>query len=149
MIDTIVTITSTGLASLLNKFRSFTSQADQIIQDKMLESVKENIVAVAKSLVPKKTGALQASIDAITGDDPLSVLLVAQRNYSRWLEYGERAHTIEAKNAKALAFKIGGRLIFAKSVWHPGIPPHPFLTPAIEAGKEKVASDIASAIIGS
>lgn len=149
MFQLIINISAAGLSDLLDKFRSFTAEADQIIQNKMLESVSENIVVVAKSLAPKRTGALQQSIEAVAGDDPMSVLVVATKPYSVFMEFGEKPHTIQANNAKALAFKINGQTVFAKSVQHPGIPRgrYSFLRPAVEVGKDKVASDIASVII--
>ena len=115
----------------------------------MVESVTENIVTVAKSLAPKRTGALKQSIEAVAGDDPMSVLLIAGKPYARFLEYGTRPHTIEARNAKALAFRSGGQEVFAKRVQHPGIPEgkYSFLRPAVEIGREKVAGDIAQMIV--
>ncbi|MHB2036975.1 MAG: HK97-gp10 family putative phage morphogenesis protein [Nitrososphaerales archaeon] len=144
-----MSISAVGLSELLDKFRSFTAEADQIIQNKMLESVTENIVVVAKSLAPKRTGALEQSIEAVAGDDPMSVILMARKKYAGYLENGTRPHTIVATNAKALAFKINGRVVFARSVQLPGIPrgKFSFLRPAIEVGKDKVASDIANVII--
>ena len=144
-----ISIRVAGVSELLERFRGFTSQADQLIQEKMVDSVTENIVTVAKSLAPKRTGALQESIVAMAGDDPMSVLLIAGKPYSRFLEYGTRPHTIEAKNTKALAFRSGGQTVFAKRVHHPGIPEgkFSFLRPAIEIGKEKVVGDIAQMIV--
>ena len=142
-----VSIVSIGLSDLLEKSRSFTSEADQLIQEKMLESVNENIVSVARSLAPKRTGALQDSIGAEAGDDPMSVILYASRSYAGYLESGTVPHRIEPRDAKALAFQINGKTVFAKSVQHPGIPSHPFLRPAIEVGKAKVAQDLAGVII--
>ena len=138
-----------GVTELLEKFRSFTPSADQLIQETMLKSVTENIVTVAKSLSPKKTGALQQSIDAIAGVDPMSVLLIVGKPYARFLEYGTKPHSIEATNAKALAFKVGGKTVFAKRVQHPGIPEgkYSFLRPAIEEGKQKLLEDVAGMII--
>jgi HK97 gp10 family phage protein len=48
---------------------------------------------------------------------------------ARWVEFGTAAHLITAKNRKGLAF--GG--LFFQSVWHPGIQPHPFMRPALDA----------------
>ncbi len=145
----LVNISINGLSELLDRFRSFTAQADQIVQDAMLESVSQNIVVVAKSLAPKRTGALQDSIEATAGEEPMSVFVVANKSYARFLEFGTRAHSIEAKNAKALAFKMNGRTVFAKRVFNPGIAEgkFSFIRPAIEIGKEKVADDIAKSII--
>ena len=44
---------------------------------------------------------------------------------------GTKPHIIRPKNAKALAFKIGGRVVFAKVVHHPGTKAQPFLDRAL------------------
>lgn len=145
----VISIRASGLSNLLERLRRFTSRADQIIQDKMLESIQDNVVPVAKSLAPKRSGALMQSIEAVLADDPMSVLLIAGKPYAVFLERGTQPHKIEARNVKALAFNIAGKTVFAKSVQHPGIPlgKYSFLAPALEIGKDKVASDIANAII--
>jgi hypothetical protein len=77
-----------SLNNLLDTFRQSTSEADQLIQEALLNSSEENIVVVAKSLAPKKTGALRESIEARPGNTPLSVLIVADKYYASFLEYG-------------------------------------------------------------
>ena len=47
--------------------------------------------------------------------------------YARSLEYGSRAHIIQAINAKVLHFQIGGKEIFARSVMHPGTRAYAFM----------------------
>ena len=51
------------------------------------------------------------------------------------LEFGASipAQLIEVKNAKALAFVVGGSQVFAKHVMHPAfvLPPHSFLRAAL------------------
>jgi HK97 gp10 family phage protein len=51
--------------------------------------------------------------------------------YANFVEFGTSAHFITAKKGGWLSF--GG--IFAKSVWHPGIPkgPHAFMRPALDS----------------
>jgi len=53
--------------------------------------------------------------------------------YARPLEEGSRPYTIRPRRAKALRF-LGrdGRLVFARSVQHPGLRPRPFLRPSAE-----------------
>lgn len=47
---------------------------------------------------------------------------------ARWVEYGTAAHTITAKDRKALS--LGGVLF--QSVQHPGARPKPFMRPALD-----------------
>lgn len=46
---------------------------------------------------------------------------------ARILEYGTRAHIIEAKGAKALRFISNGREYFAQNVFHPGTPEYAWM----------------------
>lgn len=48
---------------------------------------------------------------------------------AKWVEFGTRAHRIDAKGGGWLSF--GG--IFRRGVLHPGATPHPFLRPALQA----------------
>ena len=143
-----IQITVTGLAETIQSFRSFTSQADELFQEAMLESARENIVVVAKTLAPKKTGALQGSIEVTPADEPMSVLICADKPYARFLEYGTRPHEIVVKNARVLHFQVSGKNVFAKRVQNPGIPEgkFSFINPAIEMGKEQLLEDLAQMI---
>ena len=93
-----------------------------------------------------RTGALALSIQrGDPGADLPRVELDGERlvgvvgttkPYAAIHEFGGRtaAHTIRARQAKALHFVLDGKDVFAKSVNHPGsvIPARPFLRPAIE-----------------
>jgi hypothetical protein len=57
---------------------------------------------------------------------------------ARFLQDGTRAHTIVARGA-ALRFVVAGRVVFAKSVQHPGTSPRPFMTEARDAGERAIA----------
>jgi HK97 gp10 family phage protein len=109
-----------GLDELITKLRDFTSQADSIIQETMLESAKVNIVTVAKTLAPFRTGALRASIDAFpSGESPMAVNVVADRSYAKYLEFGTR-YIPEGK--------------------------YSFLRPAVQEGIEQLLQDVKNAI---
>jgi hypothetical protein len=45
---------------------------------------------------------------------------------------GTKPHDIDPKDATVLAFNVGGDLVFAGHVDHPGTPPHPVLEQAAE-----------------
>ena len=105
---------------MIERLRNFTTEADQFIQETLLESAKVNIVVVAKSLAPERTGALRNSIDAIPGNEPMSIKLTADRPYAKFLEYGTR-YIPEGKFT--------------------------FMRPAIQEGIEKVVQDLQNAIL--
>ena len=58
------------------------------------------------------------------------VTIQNNKDYAAPVHEGSRPHKIVAKNAKALKFTVGGKTVFARSVWHPGTKANPF----IEAG---------------
>lgn len=46
--------------------------------------------------------------------------------YGQFVRGGTRPHKIRAVRAKALRFEIGGMIVFAKEVNHPGTKPNPY-----------------------
>ena len=58
------------------------------------------------------------------------------KDYAAPVHEGSRPHKIVAKKAKSLKFNIGGRTVFAKSVWHPGATANPFIEAGIYATLE-------------
>lgn len=53
---------------------------------------------------------------------------------ARYLEYGTRPHVIRPRNARALRFVSGGRVVFARAVNHPGTRPYRWLERSGEQG---------------
>ena len=137
-----------GLKEIVQRCQAFNEHAPELIQEKILESVQENVVPISKALAPKKTGKLVASIEAVAGEIP-SVLLQADKFYAPFLEYGTTAHLIESSSAKALHWTKGGQDFFAKRVLNPGIPfgKFTFLEPALQEGIEAVFKDIEQLMI--
>jgi hypothetical protein len=52
--------------------------------------------------------------------------------HAGYVERGTKPHRIVARRAKALRFVAGGRVVFARSVWHPGTKATWFLRTATE-----------------
>lgn len=111
-------------------------------------------VAYAKRTVPRRTGNLGRSIQPgpITGD---SGTVVAQARYAAYVEHGTRAHIIQPRDARVLAWggsrTLAGNLRsgsapthFAMFVRHPGTRAQPFLRPAAERamGELELGGDI-------
>lgn len=76
--------------------------------------------------VPFKTGALKRSrrVRISTAGDLLTADVEYTKKYGDYLDEGVRPHTIRPRNAKALRFVVGGRVVFAKVVHHPGTNKH-------------------------
>lgn len=52
-------------------------------------------------------------------------------SYADMVHNGTPPHTIRPRNKQALRFRIGGRIVFAKVVHHPGTKARPFLDRAL------------------
>lgn len=110
--------------------------------------VLQNLAAVQ---VKSRSGALAAAIVATSDENAASVALDAEAApYGAALEFGASipAQLIAAKNARALAFQVGGSQVFAQHVMHPAfaLPPHPFLRPALAALAPEANDRIAAAV---
>ena len=91
------------------------------------------MLAHAITNVPVKSSELRNSLKISTRArrGVVSASVKTKVFYAKFVEFGTKAHWITAKKGGWLSF--GG--IFAKSVWHPGIPkgPKAFLRPAMDA----------------
>jgi hypothetical protein len=88
----------------------------------------------AKILAPVDTGRLRASgrieYSSFFSFRPKATI-VFDTDYSAFVNDGTRPHIIRPKNAKVLRFNVGGRVVYAKVVHHPGTRPRPFLDRAL------------------
>lgn len=111
------------------------AQVRPILIDRM-SSLTRRIANQARADVPVRTGNLGRSIreDPINFVGPFRVEsgVTAHADYAAAVHEGTRPHVIRPRRAKALAFDIGGRKVFATEVHHPGTRPRPFLRNAAE-----------------
>ena len=93
---------------------------------KSLNAIGRRGVQLLRNFAPHKTGKLARSLHySITGpSDTPRVNFFDRVPYGELVISGTRPHTIFARNAKALRFTVGGRVVFAKSVQHPGTKPN-------------------------
>lgn len=96
-------------------------------------------------------GRLKASLTQTADDSSASVGLdLDAAPYGAALEFGASipAQLIAAKNRRALAFVVGGRQVFAKSVMRPAfdLPPHSFLRPALDETAPDLVAEIDAAV---
>lgn len=112
--------------------RELTGPQSQMVR--LLRDTTRQTVNTAKIRVPVgASGQLRNSIRTedvrITGMVARTGV-VADKDYAAPVHDGSKPHIIRAKNKKSLAFKMGGRTVFAKQVKHPGSRPRPFLLDA-------------------
>jgi len=107
-----------------------------VTQDRreMLRGQGRRFVQYAQEEAPKRTGEFASKIayrTFVSGDtDELRVY--TQQPLGKWILEGTRPHVIRAKNAPILRFywhKVG-RVVYFKSVNHPGTKPNPFMSRA-------------------
>jgi hypothetical protein len=99
-----------------------------------LREAARQVVNRAKVLAPVDTGRLRSSIRA---DPPRvfslrgSVTVGSDLEYAAMVNDGTKPHVIRPKNAKVLRFNVGGQVVFARVVNHPGTRARPFLDLAL------------------
>lgn len=86
------------------------------------------MVNAAKRRANVKTGVMRSRIEfRIVATTPVGGLLAARTKYSKAVHDGSRPHRIEPRNGTVLAFKVGGKTVYARGVNHPGYRGNPFL----------------------
>ncbi len=87
------------------------------------------IQSAAKAQVGVKTGALKASIKLIHERTVFGQMLTigSPLSYALMHHEGTRPHVITPKNAKMLRFTSKGRVVYARTVLHPGTRPNKYL----------------------
>lgn len=100
-----------------------------------LETTSRQVMNRAKILAPVDTGRLRASI-RIESRRLLSLRSVytigSDVFYAPMVHDGTRPHQIRPKSAGGvLRFRMGGRVVYAKVVNHPGTRARPFLDDAV------------------
>jgi phage gpG-like protein len=94
-------------------------------------------------------GSIRATVPEISGTDVTSTI-GSNVKYAAIHEFGGRTapHVIKAKPGKTLAFSIGGKQVFAKSVNHPGskMPARRYVSGVVEERAPRYTEAIGAAI---
>jgi hypothetical protein len=117
----------------------FLSQHRAAVSTEMRLAAEAGVAEVQrKPGFKRRTGATQAATSGkvIRTRSGGVVRLRNPKPHARTLEGGSRAHVIRARRAKALRFSSNGRLVFAKSVQHPGTKPYRFLSRARDTASD-------------
>lgn len=118
------------------------------ISEALYAQVLDNL---SGAVVNIRSGRLLAAVSPASDENSASVVLDTDAApYGAALEFGASipAQLIAAKNARALAFTVGGSQVFAKHVMHPAfaLPPHSFLRSALAALAPDAIDTIAAAV---
>ena len=99
-----------------------------------LENTGRRVVNRAKILCPVDTGRLRASIKgraSRTWSLRPQFTVSSNVDYAPLVQDGTRPHIIRPRTRQALKFIVGGQVVFAKVVHHPGTRARPFLDRAL------------------
>lgn len=98
------------------------------------EVAARQVVNRAKVLAPVDTGRLRASI-RVESRRTLTFRTIytvgSDVEYAGFVNDGTRPHRIVPRNVQALRFRVGGRIVYARVVNHPGTRARPFLDRAL------------------
>jgi len=92
----------------------------------------EGIIVDIIDETPIKTGTLRRSQTVTPHRARLTVSISANTPYAHALHEGSPPHDIAPDKAKALAFKVGGEVIYRKRVHHPGTKGNPWMRRTVE-----------------
>lgn len=139
------------LAGLVADLEHAGNHDTEAIVSEIVHSMGEEAAELAAQYAPKRTGELARSIGYQHG--PMETRVYASAPYAAYVEFGTWSHSaiaprsgtyeIRPRNASALKFTgSDGRVVFAKSVQHPGIRPQPFMGPAANAVTEGLVTSV-------
>lgn len=112
----------TNFDRLAQQWQAFPQLVPSLVS-KWLTEVSLFLESEVKLITPVRDGTLRNSIAAQPveiGADVISTGVSTSLSYAIPVELGSKPHDIVAKPGKTLAFQIGGGLVFAKKVRHPG-----------------------------
>lgn len=111
-------------------------------QDALMKTLMGAATHIAESMkthCPVDTGNLRDSIGVHSQGDSIVIgpdMSVAP--YAGYVEFGTKPHDIRPKDAKALRFTVGGKVVFASVVHHPGTQPAYYVAKAFQEWLDKL-----------
>lgn len=101
---------------------------------RMVRRKTERVATQARRLAP---GSMtdRVSTEYGRGPDGLRGDIVVRHPAVLYVVHGTRPHVIRPVRARALRFTVGGRVVYATIVRHPGTRPNDFLTQALRAAR--------------
>ena len=100
--------------------------------DRNMRRRVDRAAQVARRTAPGSMGDFISSSFERRGNDPIGTI-TSRHPATIYVVSGTRPHTIRPVRAQALRFTVGGRVVFASVVHHPGTEANPFLQRALRA----------------
>lgn len=155
-----ITATITGSEEVVENFRRGSGEIIQRIirgANRAMVEVQQHIVRdkLSGQVLNQRSGKLAGSIRVVLATfdgDTISAGVEGAGGpawYGRLFELtGSAAHDIVPVRAKALAFYVGGVLVFARKVHIPAMAPRPFMAPAWDELRQNTQMRIVEAMNG-
>lgn len=139
-----------NLDRIVDEFKKAPKLVDRELQSTVKSAGKE-ILGVEKIEAPVATGNLRRSISM--SYKPIMVKIAPKSNYAIYVHegtglFGDRHDYIRPKNAKVLAFRAGGKMVFTKRV--AGQKANPFVdrtAKRVEPSLNKMFNDLLDNLI--
>jgi phage gpG-like protein len=113
-------------------------ETQRLVQQKLSGSVLKVRTGVLRSSINYKVEQSSTGVTATVG---------TAVKYAPYHEFGiSHSWEIRPKSARALAFELNGKTIFAKRVIHPPLPERSFLRSALKELTPKIENDIREAV---
>jgi phage gpG-like protein len=150
-----ITVDATSVLARLTRFsgnvRGAIRRAIALDTDRVAELARGKL---SGGVLHVRSGRLLASLRSSVRESPDFITGQVQAGrgvpYARIHEYGGRTkpHVIEARNALALRFTVGGKVVFARSVNHPGslIPERSYLRSSLAELRGQIVEDLKAAV---
>jgi hypothetical protein len=141
-----ITITSKPpLSEIITRAVQAEIATDREIND-VVRRQEERFLRFAFTAAPKKTGKYAASIRTrqLTVNNGAGFEVLSPSPLGKFIQGGTRPHIIRAKNARFLRFywpKVG-RVVYFKSVNHPGTRANPFMDAAYRRWRPGAQQDL-------
>lgn len=123
----------------MNDLHRVADAIENLVSDSAKDSLLRSAVIVIKQAIDRNTrwqSVKDKTTHQVTGNR--SAVIRNEHHAGVFLEEGTDPHIITAKNAKALRFEIGGKVIFRKSVHHPGTKATRFWSAGADTGIAEV-----------
>jgi len=147
-----------GDVSFLAKMRGRPPRILQMLMgrlNQLMSQLSAYIVSqkLSGQVLKRQTGRLAASVHPVFAKREAGVLVAGVESsappafYGHVHEYGgSHAYAIVATKARALAFMMDGRKVFAQSVSHPPAKVRAFMGPSFEENKARIEAELLNAL---
>lgn len=108
----------------------FKQKLDKQILSEAIHELAEYCAEQISEYAPVRTGLLAGSVKIEKRE--LYAVVGPTAYYAPFVEFGTKPHMIYPRRARALRFEVGGEVVFAKRVSHPGTQAQEFVKQAVK-----------------